>query len=438
MPEQTIYIFLIVQAVMLVAIAALAVLIAGQRNLRRDIAEQVGAKVEEADEAFDGKLTVLRQELDGKITHVGDTVVDWLGKQNQAFVEGIDRMRDTVDKTLTTGRTEMEERLKNVTGQVDKRIAEMVSEINRRLEANVDVIQKANENFSQRIEASTKVFSEVKQELGKIEEAQRNISKVGLQVEELAVILQAPKARGGFGEAFLVDFLEQHLPKEHYELQHSFADGQTVDAVIKLVGGMVSVDAKFPLENFRRLISGKEGADIEKGAKVRFRNDVKKHVDDIARKYIRPTEGTFEFAFMYVPAENVYYEIVTAEFEGERPLSDYGVGKRVIPVSPNNFFAYLMTVAIGLKGMQLEERTKEVLAKLSQLNNEMQIISGDYKILGTHLKNAAQKYGETNRKLDKFTDNLGSLTEGTGEEGKPLAEDEETKAIGESGAFADA
>lgn len=424
MSGPVVYILLVIQVVMLAAIIIFAL---GQRNLRRDITGDVGSKMKDADQAFDGRLTSMRQELDGKIGQVGTTVVDWLGKQNQAFGDNVDKMRDSVDKSLTTGRTEMEERLKNITNQVDKRIADAVTQINQRLESNVDVIQKANENFSQRIEASTKVFAEVKQELGKIEEAQKKVRDVGIQVEELASILQAPKARGGFGEAFLVDFLAQHLPVEHYKLQHAFSDGQRVDAVIILQGGMVPIDAKFPLENFRRLISSKEGDDIEKGAKVRFRNDVKKHVDDIARKYIRPTEGTFEFAFMYVPAENVYYEMVTASFEGDRPLSDYAIGKRVIPVSPNNFFAYLMTVAVGLRGMQLEERTKEVLAKLSQLNSEMCGVVESYHLLGSHLRNATKKYTDTDRKLEKLTSNLSGLTAGTKEEGAGLPE--ETSAV---------
>jgi len=425
MPEQTINISLIIQVVMLIAVIVLAISTMAQRNLRRDLVDQVGSKMKENEGAFDGRLTTMRQELDGKIGDVGKNVVDWLGKQNDAFTKNIDNMRTTVDQTLTSGRKELDDRLKTVTDQVDKRIEVAVTQINQRLESNVTVIQEANKNFSQRIEASTSVLANLQKQIGQIEEAQKNISKVGLQVEELANILQAPKARGGFGEAFLADFLAQHLPKEHYTLQYSFNDGQTVDAVIRLAGGMlVPIDAKFPLENFRRLISSKEGEDIDKGSKVRFRNDVKKHVDDIARKYIRPTEGTFEFAFMYVPAENVYYEMVTAEFEGDKPLSDYAIAKRVIPVSPNNFFAYLMTVAMGLKGMQLEERTKEVLARLSQLNSEMSGIVADYQVMGTHLRNATQKYSETSKKLDKFSTSLGTLT---------AIPAEEAKAIGEGG-----
>ena len=403
-------ILLVIQILLFAAVILIAYITLSRRSREGELSEKIGSRVEDIEEGLDTKLTETRRELETKIGQVGENVVNWLGKQNQAFLEGIDKMRDSVNKGLADGRREQDERLKSTSAQVDKRIADAINEINRRLESNVEVIQKANKDFSDRIEASTKVFSDVKQELGKIEEAQRKVREVGLQVEELANILQAPKARGGFGEALLADFLMQHLPVEHYELQYGFADGQKVDAVIKLAGGIVPIDAKFPLENFRKLISSKEGEDIEKGAKVRFRSDVKKHVDDIARKYIRPTEGTFEFAFMYVPAENVYYEMVTARFEGDRPLSDYAIGKRVIPVSPNNFFAYLMTVAMGLKGMQLEERTKEVLAKLSQLGSEMGGIVESYTVLGTHLKNAAGKYSETSKKLDRFSTNLESLT----------------------------
>jgi DNA recombination protein RmuC len=422
---------LIMQILLFIAVISIAYL-SLKHTRGGSLDEKIQSHAEEIEGSIDTKLTATRQELENKIGQVGDNVVTWLGKQNTAFIEGIDKMSDSVNKGLADGRKEQDERLRTSSEQVDKRIAEAINEINRRLESNVEVIQKANKDFSDRIDASTKVFSDVKQELGKIEEAQRKVREVGLQVEELANILQAPKARGGFGEALLADFLMQHLPVEHYELQYGFADGQKVDAVIKLTGGIVPIDAKFPLENFRKLISSKEGDDIQKGAKVRFRNDVKKHVDDIARKYIRPTEGTFEFAFMYVPAENVYYEMVTASFEGDRPLSDYAIGKRVIPVSPNNFFAYLMTVAMGLKGMQLEERTKEVLAKLSHMGHEMCGIMETYTVLGTHLKNAAGKYTETNKRLEKFSTGLESLTAGTGDDGKAItdgSDSTETKAI---------
>lgn len=432
-------ILLVIQILLFATVILIAYITLSRRSREGDLSDKIGSQVEGIEKSLDTKLTETRRELDTKIGQVGDNVVNWLGKQNAAFIEGIDKMRDSVNKGLADGRREQDERLKASTAQMDKRIAIAINEINRRLESNVEVIQKANKDFSDRIEASTKVFSEVKKELGKIEEAQRKVREVGIQVEELANILQTPKARGGFGEAILADFLMQHLPVEHYELQYGFADGQKVDAVIKLAGGMVPIDAKFPLENFRRLISSKEGDDIERGAKVRFRNDVKKHVDDIARKYIRPTEGTFEFAFMYVPAENVYYEMVTARFEDDRPLNDYAIGKRVIPVSPNNFFAYLMTVAMGLKGLQLEERTKEVLAKLSQMSSEMRGVFESYQVLGRHIRNAWGKYEDTEKKLDRFSANLESLTDM--EESQKITDSTDatdSKTISEEGSILDA
>jgi uncharacterized protein YukE len=215
MPEQTIYISLIIQALMLIAVIVLAILAMGQRGLRRDLVDQVGSKMKETEGAFDGKLTTMRQELDGKIGRVGETVVDWLGKQNQAFADNIDKMRNKVDESLATGRTELNQQLNNVTGLINQRLEDSTKQINQRLESNVTVIQEANKNFSQRIEASTSVLANLQKQIGQIEEAQKNISKVGLQVEELANILQAPKARGGFGEAFLADFLAQHLPQDH-------------------------------------------------------------------------------------------------------------------------------------------------------------------------------------------------------------------------------
>jgi DNA recombination protein RmuC len=380
-------ILLAVQILLLAAVIVAVSAMYAQRSRRRDQFENVSERIEHIEQGLDNKLSGVRQELETKIGQVGENVVDWLGKQNQAFIENIDKMRTTVDQTLATGRKELDDRLKVVSDQ-----------ISQRLQSNIDVIQKANRDFSDRIDASTKVFAEVKEGLGKIE------------------------------EAILADFLQQYLPAENYELQYAFSDGQKVDAVIKLTDGLVPIDAKFPLENFRRLISSKEGEDIEKGAKVRFRNDVKKHIDDIAAKYIRPAEGTFDFALMYVPAENVYYEIITAEFEGGRSLSDYACSKGVHPASPNNFSAFVKTIAIGLKGMKLEESIKDVLAKLTQMSSEMGGVIESYQVLGAHIRHASGKYDETEKKLDRFSSSLQSLT-ATTEKDQLTTDTSDTKAL---------
>ena len=155
---------------------------------------------------------------------------------------------------------------------------------------------------------------------------------------------------------------------EHFRLQHQFKNGDVVDAVILIGANFVPVDSKFPLENFRRVVEA--ATESERiAARKQFLRDVKRHVDAIATKYILCDEGTYDFALMYVPAENVYYETIIKEDNAgdERQLFGYALGKRVIPVSPNSFYAYLQTILLGLRGMKVEERAHEILNTLARL-----------------------------------------------------------------------
>jgi DNA recombination protein RmuC len=208
---------------------------------------------------------------------------------------------------------------------------------------------------------TTESFGQIQSSLGRLTEASRHMEEVGKNIASLSDILRAPKFRGGMGELLLGDLLSQILSPEHYKLQYSFSSGDRVDAVIILKVGMVPVDAKFPLESFQRMIaSSEEGG--QKKHKREFTRAVKGHIDNIAQKYVLPDEGTFDFALMYIPAENVYYETIIKD-EGlgeEKSLLSYALEKRVIPVSPNSFYAYLQAIALGLKGLHIEKRAQEL------------------------------------------------------------------------------
>ena len=223
------------------------------------------------------------------------------------------------------------------------------------------------------------------------------IHEVGKAAAELVNILRAPKLRGGMGELFLGDLLGQILPPEHFKLQHRFRSGEAVDAVIQIGNKLVPVDSKFPLENFRRIMDSQ--SDSERiAARKQFMRDVKKHVDAISTKYILPDEGTYNFALMYVPAENVYYETIIKEESSasgeERPLFSYALEKRVVPVSPNSFYAYLQTILLGLRGMQVEERAQEILNTLARLRGDFERVQESFRVLGKHLTNAQGSYSE--------------------------------------------
>src|SRR6185369_12595556 len=229
--------------------------------------------------------------------------------------------------------------------------------------------------------------------LGELREATTKVHEVGRDVATLHDILRAPKLRGGLGELLLGDLLAQVLPAANYTLQHGFRSGNRVDAIVRLGNGIVPIDAKFPLEDFRRLLQATD--DDERGrARRSFIARVRKHVDDIAGKYILPDEGTFDFALMYIPAENVYYETIVRDEElgGDRGLAAYALERKVIPVSPNCFYAYLQAIALGLRGLRIEEHAEEVLGRLGRLTGDLGRFRDEFRLLGKHLGHASQAH----------------------------------------------
>ena len=209
--------------------------------------------------------------------------------------------------------------------------------------------------------------------------------------------LRPPKARGGVGEILLGRLLADSLPADHFELQHGFRSGERVDAVVK-AELLLPVDAKFPLDNYERVANAE--SDDERTLHERaFARDVKSHVDAIATKYIRPGEGTFDFAFMYLPSEAVYYELVCGRTGS---LYAYALERRVFPVSPSTFHAFLLVILLGLRGMQVERHAQEVMAYCAQLDRDFERFRGDFEIVGKHLGNAHTKYLEADRRLERL------------------------------------
>ncbi len=270
-------------------------------------------------------------------------------------------------------------------------------------------LQSSTTSMNTRLDNAAKVVGDLREKVGQIHE-------VGKAAAELVHILRAPKLRGGMGELFLGDLLAQILPPEHYRLQHRFKSGEAVDAALQIGQRLVPVDAKFPYENFRRVVEAATDADRQ-SARKQFLQDVRKHVDTIARKYILPDEGTYDFALMYVPAENVYYEtIIKQEAGDEHELFHYALKRRVVPVSPNSFYAYLQTILLGLRGMQVEEKAQEILAALARLRGDFDKVAENFRVLGRHLTNATGSYAETEKTLTKFDAKLAQA-----EQAQPLS-----------------
>jgi DNA recombination protein RmuC len=289
---------------------------------------------------------------------------------------------------------------------IQQQLGQMLGHVNERLKDNAEVLSKTQQSLGERLDNAARVVGQVQRSLGGLEEANRQIYEVGKDIASLQEILRAPKLRGGLGEFFLEDLLAQILPPQHFATQYCFRSGDKVDAVIKLGASLVPVDAKFPLENFKRILDAVSDDDKNR-AKKQFVSDVKKHIDAIAAKYILPDEGTYDFALMYIPAENVYYEtIIKEDGAEEKHLSYYAMTKHVVPVSPNSFYAYLQAIVLGLRGMKIEDRAKEIIEYLSRLQGDFGKFREDFALLGKHLGHAQSGFQNADRRLEQFSQKL--------------------------------
>ncbi len=303
---------------------------------------------------------------------------------------------------------------------LQREVNNLREQMSKSLSDSAKLIVDSQKSVGERLDRAAAVVGSVQKSLGSLDAATKQGYDVGKNIAQLQEILRAPKIRGSFGELFLGDLLAQILPSKHYALQYPFKTGETVDAVVKL-GRLVPVDSKFPLENFQRLVQEQDPQE-KTVARRKFVMDVKRHIDAIAEKYIRTDEGTFDFALMYIPAENVYYETVIKDdnmADGESIMT-YAFSKRVVPVSPNSFYAYLHTISLGLKGLEIEENARLIIEQLSRLKVDFSRFKDDFETIGRHLNNARSKYEDAERRIVRFEDKLaiagGSQDEGEAEE----------------------
>ena len=277
-----------------------------------------------------------------------------------------------------------------------------------------DSLQKGQDSVARNLQSSVETLNRLHGQIGQIITASTQMQKVGDEVKRLQEILASPKLRGGMGEWSLENLLSQILPQGSYQLQYGFKDGQKVDALVALAGYSVPIDAKFPLANFELLLKA-ETDDSRVKLRRQFHGDVIKHIDKIATSYIRPAEGTVDFALMYIPAENVYYEAVVEYPDDTKNILQYSLDKKVIPVSPNLLYAYLMTVAMGLHGLLIEKQAGEIRQNLRSLTGSLADFTSTWDVLGKHLRNAYSQYDDGQKKLDRFNMQLNHIqtTEGS-------------------------
>jgi len=251
----------------------------------------------------------------------------------------------------------------------------------------LETLQQNTQALNQRLDNAARVIGLVQKNIGEM-------SEIGRGMKNLQEFLKSPKLRGNIGEQILKDLLSQMLPKQSFHLQYNFKSGATVDAAIKTANGIIPVDSKFPLENFRKIMGAKDDSE-RKIYNKEFVGDVKKHIDDISKKYILTEEGTIDYALMYIPSEAVYYEIVN-----NLQLFDYAGEKRVLPVSPMTFYAYMKAILMSFEGQKIEQQAKQILQTIRAVQKDYIKTEDSLGVLGRHLTNA---YNQMSNVLSSFT-----------------------------------
>lgn len=307
--------------------------------------------------------------------HQGDTGSQQLIKQDLIELgRSVESLKDTLHTT--------------VGDRIDKSQAMMQSSVQKQLSE------------------SAKLISDVTQRLTKLDETNRRVVDVTTELKTLQNVLTNPKQRGVFGEYYLQSVLENVLPPGQFQMQYKFADGETVDAVIFLEKGQIlPVDSKFSLENYNRIIEEKDRAVRDKLVTT-FKSDLKYRIDETS-KYIRPNEKTMDFAFMFIPSEALYYDLlvnkVGAASTSSRDLIEYAFrDKRVIIVSPTSFMAYLQTVLQGLRSLQIEEQAKDIQVRVGQLGRHITAYDSYMQKLGSSLGTTVNHFNTAHRELKKI------------------------------------
>jgi DNA recombination protein RmuC len=330
------------------------------------------------------QIDALRGEVNQSLKNTSDSLGSSLKSTQDAMYQSLKMTSETMNQQLNV----VTAQLSNVTSQLQNNTGQVGS----------------------RLDNAAKVIQNVQNKLGELGKATQEIKELGQSVSKLEEMLKAPKLRGGLGELLLEELLKQVLPLGSYAMQHKFKNNQIVDAVIVLSGGMVPVDSKFPLENFQKMLDAKTDQEKRTAART-FRSDVKKHIDAISEKYILTDEGTFDFALMYVPAENIYYETIIKDdsVPEDEGLFSYAMKKRVVPVSPNSFYAHLRVIALGFKGLQIERSAKEILQSMERFGSELRKFGDVFGTLGRHLSNAKSNYDQADKQLGTLTEKFNTI-----------------------------
>ncbi len=259
-------------------------------------------------------------------------------------------------------------------------------------------------NMQKQLSESAKLISDVTKQLTKLDETNRRVVDVADELKTLQTVLQNPKQRGVFGEYYLKSVLENVLPPNNFQMQYKFKNGDIVDAVIFLdKNKILPIDSKFSLENYNRMVAAKNKEEKDK-LLTKVKNDLKMRIDETS-KYILPNENTMDFAFMFIPSESLYYDLLVSNVgtgSSSRDLIEYAFrDKKVIVVSPTSFMAYLQTVLQGLRSLQIEEQAKDIQKRVGQLSSHLQKFDEYMGKLGRSLETTVNQYNNAHKELGK-------------------------------------
>ena len=313
---------------------------------------------------------------------IGFVVAIWLVNRKLSQMQKLQKEDSTLTEWLKTMQASIEgtnKTLNQVISETNKNLNQTLATTNKNLTSS---LQSSTKAMNERLDNAAKYISAVAKEVGQM-------SEIGRSMKDLQEFLKSPKLRGNIGEEVLKDLIGQMFPKNSFHLQYSFKSGEKVDAAIKTAAGILPIDSKFPMENFQKMMSAKEKSERAK-AKRDFVNDVRKHIRDIAKKYILPEEGTMDLALMYIPSEPVYYEIVNS-----RELTDYARKARVYPVSPTTLYAHLQMILLSFEGQKIEARSKQVFRLLRAIQKDYEKTEGTLQVLGKHINNAYNQFANT-------------------------------------------
>jgi len=359
----------------------------------------------------------------------------------QKKLEDMDRERKEERQNFEKWQTVNSEQTKqlaaqlvNLQGNVSSNIQKMAEQVNKNTFQLSNSLQKnlatMTQSLDTRLNKTTESLDKVTHTHIKLIEETRGIQSVGRDIAELQRILKAPKLRGVLGELSLENLLSQIYPKEGFCLQYAFKNGVIADAIIKLKDNrLLVIDSKFAHSKFSEIIRC-ENDEQRKKLRREFMSDVKKHIDSISDKYILPDENTLDFALMYIPAENVYYEVIIRYQQDEKNLLEYAYKHRVFPVSPNTLYAYLTTIAMGLRGLEVNKKAQKIIDYLGRMSQEYGRFRKDFDVLGSHINNTHSKYEDSSRRLTRFENKMEQVQSLKGGLKKMAGKKEETEANG--------